>query len=77
MKAFLDWSKRTRLFFEMVAGTGPRTGTLMEVMQAAERIHCRYLNVYPEDVARGTRGSLNFDPTYEAALNYGAKHLGR
>jgi hypothetical protein len=77
MKAFLDWSKRTRLFFEMVAGTGPRTGTLMEVMQAAERIHCRYLNVYPEDVARGTRGSLNFDPIYEAALNYGAKHLGR
>ena len=76
-KAFLDWSKRTKLFFEMVAGTGGRTGTLMEVMQAAERINCHYLNVYPEDVKRGTRGSSNFDPAFEAALQYGAERLGR
>jgi hypothetical protein len=76
-KAFLDWSGRTKLFFEMVAGTGGRTGTLMEVMQAAERIHCSYLNVYPEDVLRGTRGQKNFDPAYEAALKYGAERLGK
>ena len=76
-KSFLEWSKRTKLCFEMVAGTGGRTGTLMEVMQAAERIHCSYLNVYPEDVARGTRGQKNFDPAFEAALKYGAERLGR
>jgi hypothetical protein len=76
-KAFLEWSKRTKLFFEMVAGTGGRTGSLMEVMQAAERINCHYLNVYPEDVQRGTRGAKNFDPAYEAALQYGAERLGK
>ena len=75
MQAFLRWSKETKLFFEMVAGTGGRTGTLMEVMKAAERIQCSYLNVYPEDVLRGTRGSKNFDPAYEEALKYGAQAL--
>ena len=77
MQAFLGWSTRTRLFFEMVAGTGGRTGALMEVMQAAERIHCHYLNVYPEDVLRGTRGTNEFDPAYEEALKYGAEKFGR
>lgn len=76
-RAFLRWSGQTKLFFEMVTGTGPRTGTLMDVMRAAERIRCSYLNVYPEDVLRGTRGSRNFDPAYEAALKYGAEWLGR
>jgi hypothetical protein len=75
--AFLRWSKDTKLFFEMVAGTGSRTGTLMEVMQAAERIRCSYLNVYPEDVLRGTPGQKNFDPAYQEALRYGAAKLGR
>jgi dienelactone hydrolase len=73
--AFHRWSKQTKLFFEMVAGTGGRTGTLMEVMQAAERIGCSYLNVYPEDVLRGTRGQPDFDPEYERALEYGARVL--
>lgn len=76
-QAFHRWAKETRLFFEMVAGTGSRTGTLMEVMQAAERINCSYLNVYPEDVLRGTPGSRNFDPAYAAALQYSAAALGR
>jgi hypothetical protein len=73
--AFLRWSKQTKLFFEMVAGTGGRTGTLMDVMKAAERIQCSYLNVYPEDVLRGTRGQPQYDPTYEEALAYGARVL--
>jgi hypothetical protein len=73
--AFIRWSQQTKLFFEMVAGTGGRTGTLMEVMKAAERIHCSYLNVYPEDVLRGTRGLPQFDPAYEEALAYGARVL--
>ena len=75
--AFLRWSKQTKLFFEMVAGTGGRTGTLMEVMKAAERIHCNYLNVYPEDVLRGTPGQARFDPAYEEALAYGARVMGQ
>jgi hypothetical protein len=75
--AFLDWSRQTRLFFEMVAKTGGRTGTLMEVMQAAGRIRCNYLNVYPEDVQRGTRGEANFDPVYEEALRFGHETLLR
>jgi hypothetical protein len=76
MQAFLRWSKETKLFFEMVAATGGRTGTLQEVMEAAVRINCSYLNVYPEDVNRGTHGSKNFDPAYAAALRYGAEKLG-
>lgn len=77
MQAFLRWSQSTKLFFEMVAATGERAGTLMEVMKAAERINCSYLNVYPEDVLRGMPGRPNFDPAYAAALKYGAEKLGR
>jgi hypothetical protein len=73
--AFIRWAGETKLFFEMVAGSGRRTGTLMEVMKAAERIQCSYLNVYPEDVIRGTRGQPKFDPIYEEALAYGARVL--
>lgn len=73
--SFLRWSGKTKLFFEMGAGAGPRTGTLMEVMQAAARIRCSYLNVYPEDVLRGTRGQPSFDPAFEAALAFGARAL--
>lgn len=73
--SFLRWNKQTRLFFEMATGTGGRPGNLMEVMKAAVRIRCNYLNVYPEDVLRGTRGSRQFDPTYEAALAFGAAEL--
>lgn len=74
---FHGWSNDTKLFFEMVARSGLRTGSLMEVMMAAERIHCSYLNVYPEDVLRGSRGQPDYDPVYEEALAYGAKTLGR
>lgn len=76
-RAFLGWSGSTRLFFEMVARTGGRTGTLREVLQAAERIRCNYLNVYPGDVQRGTRGQPDFDPAYEAALKHGYEMLHR
>lgn len=76
-QAFLRWSRATRLFFETVAATGARTGTLPEVMAAAERINCSYLNVYPEDVLRGTAGSKDFDPAYAAALEHGAATLAR
>ena len=74
---FHGWSNDTKLFFEMVARSGPRTGSLKDVMEAAERIHCSYLNVYPQDVLRGTRGQPDYDLAYEEALAYGARTLGR
>lgn len=69
--AFVRWSQQTKLFFEMVRASGGQTGTLKEVMQAAERIHADYVNVYPEDVLRGTKGQKDFDPVFETALRYG------
>jgi hypothetical protein len=75
--AFVRWSKQTKLFFEMVHASGGRTGTLMEVMRAAERIGCHFVNVYPEDVLRGTRGQRNFTPEFEAALRFGHEALAR
>ncbi|MFZ5830866.1 MAG: hypothetical protein ACOY3P_12295 [Planctomycetota bacterium] len=71
--AFVRWSKETKLFFEMAHGTRGSKGELMEVMKAAERIGCDYLNVYPEDVLRGTSGQRTYDPSYEEALKYGAR----
>ena len=73
---FHGWSNDTKLFFEMGARSGRRTGSLMQVMEAAERIHCGYLNVYPRDVLRGTRGQPDYDPAYEKALAFGASTLG-
>ena len=53
------------------------TGSLMSVMQAAERIGCDYLGVYSADVLKGTPGQPGYDKEYEKALEYGAKALGR
>jgi len=75
--AFLAWGEQTRLYFEMVDASGPGTGSLMEVMKAAERIGCDYLGVYAVDVLRGTQGQPNYDPAFEEALAYGATVLGR
>ena len=75
--ALVRWSRTTPLFFEMVHRSGQRTGSLMEVMQAAERIRCNYVNVYPEDVLMGTRGHENYASSYEVALRYGHETLAR
>jgi endo-1,4-beta-xylanase len=61
----------------MVDASGGGTGSLMDVMKAAERVGCNYLGVYAVDALRGTRGQANFDPQYEAALAYGAKVMGQ
>ncbi|MBI3465415.1 MAG: hypothetical protein HY000_20520 [Planctomycetes bacterium] len=61
----------------MVDPSGGMTGTLMEVMQAAEQIGCDYLGVYAVDVLRGTRGHPDYDPSYEAGLEYGARVVGK
>lgn len=76
-RAFRDWGGRTGLYFEMVDPSGGATGTLMEVMQAAERIRCDYLGVYAADVLRGTPGYKDYDPSYEMALEYGARVVGK
>lgn len=55
----------------------PDTSTLMDYVKQAEAMGCSYLNVYPEDVIKGTRGTATFDPAWEAALEYGARVLKR
>ena len=73
---FVDWGGKTKLYFEMLDASGGGTGSLMDVMKAAERIGCDYLGVYAVDVLRGTRGQDGFDPETEAALVYGARAVG-
>ncbi len=73
--SFLDWGQKTRLYFEMLDASGCGTGTLMDVMKAAQRIGCDYLGVYAVDVLQGTKGHANYDPAYEEALAFGAKAL--
>jgi dienelactone hydrolase len=75
--AFQSWGAKTRLYFEMVDASGGNTGSLMEVMKAAERIGCGYLGVYAVDVLRGTKDQPDYDPEFEAALAYGAKVIGK
>lgn len=74
-RAFRQWQPHTRFYFEMVAPTGPRTGTLMDVMQAAERIGCSYLGVSAPDALKGTQDTASHDLEYEKALEYGASVL--
>jgi dienelactone hydrolase len=74
--AFQRWGASTKFYFEMVDASGGGTGSLMEVMKAAERVGCNYLGVYAVDVLRGTQGQPNYDPEFEAALAYGAKAIG-
>lgn len=76
-RAYLRWADHSGTFFEMVQKSGGRTGTLMEVMQAAERGHLLYLNTYPEDVLLGSETSAHYDPTFAAALAYGAEAIRR
>lgn len=75
---FLDWSGRSRVFFETLHATAEdpeRMGTLLEVMQAAQRAGFSYLNVYPSDVLKGTPGHSSHDPAYEDALRHGHEAL--
>ena len=75
-RLFLEQGTRMGLYFEMVHPSGSSTGTLMEVMKAAERIRCDYLGVYPADVLKGTSGHGTYDPDYEKALQFGASVVG-
>ena len=78
---FRQWSSRTKLFFEMVhAAETQNTGSMQEVIEAAQRIGCDYLNVYAIDVIKATPGTPIYDPRWETALKDGAtwfetKHL--
>ena len=66
-----SWAKKTKIFFEMVGATSKDVGSLKEVMDAAFRGKCSYLNVYAKDVLKGTKGFPEYDNTYEEALEYG------
>ncbi|MDP3915444.1 MAG: hypothetical protein Q8R96_17095 [Bacteroidota bacterium] len=70
---FEIWSHTTKVFYEMYAKSGGSVGTLMEVMQAAQLNNTSYLNVYPEDVRKGTKGNPEYDKIFEDALKFGAE----
>jgi hypothetical protein len=48
------------------------TSTLLDYVKQAERMRCSYMNVYPEDVIKGTQGTATYDAAWEEALRYGA-----
>jgi hypothetical protein len=58
-------------------GAERNTATLLDYVRAAERLQCSYLNVYAEDVIKGTKGTATYDPAWEEALRHGAAALGR
>lgn len=70
------WGSQTGNFQEMSAATGSTVGTMQEVVDAAIRVKCDFLNVYAEDVVRATAGTSTFDPAWEAALQLAATSLG-
>jgi len=74
--AFTEWNSQTKFYFEMVDASGGGTGSLMDVMKAAERVGCDYLGVYAVDVLRGMKGQPDYDPQCEAALAWGAQAIG-
>jgi len=75
---FVDWAKRTRVYFEMLDATSRgTTGNLMEVMLAAERVGCHFVAVYSSDVLKGMPGQRGYDVQYERALKFGAEMLAR
>ena len=69
---FEKWSHQTKVFYEMYEKSGNASeGTLMEVMLAAQRNNTSFINVYPEDVRKGTIGNPEYDKVFEDALIYG------
>jgi hypothetical protein len=53
------------------------SSTLMDYISQAERFRASFVNVYPEDVIKGTRGSATYDPAWEEALRRGAATFGQ
>jgi hypothetical protein len=74
---FEPWSHTTKVFYEMYAKSGGSVGSLMEVMQAAQRNNTSYLNVYPEDVRKGTKGTPEYSKEFEDALKFGAEAVAK
>jgi hypothetical protein len=74
---FREWSKKTKLFFEMVhAAETSNTGSLMEVMKAAQRINCSYLNVYAVDVIKSCDFiPQTYNPQYKEAMEFGYQYF--
>lgn len=75
---FVHWSSQSPVYMEMLDATDSgNTGTLMEVMLAAERVGSHFVAVYASDVIKGTPGQPGFDPERERALRFGAEMLAR
>jgi hypothetical protein len=55
----------------------PDRSTLRDYVTAAERVRADYLNVYPEDVIKATRGTATYDPAWEEALRHASAVLGK
>jgi len=75
-KLFNQWKNKTKLFFEMVhAAETQNTGSMQGVIEAAKRIDCDYLNVYPQDVLKSTVGTSCYNTKWDEALKNGYNYF--
>lgn len=75
-KLFSEWKQKTKLFFEMVhAAETQNTGSMQGVVEAAKRIDCDFLNVYPQDVLKSTKGSSYYKSKWDEALKNGLEYF--
>jgi len=75
--SWFRWGDQTGVFQEMSAATGLEVGTMQDVVNAAIRVKCDFLNVYAQDVVKATIGTSSYDPAWDAALRTAAADLGR
>ncbi|MCK6487977.1 MAG: hypothetical protein L6R48_06560 [Planctomycetes bacterium] len=76
-QAFLAWGARRPCYFEMLDAAGGGTGSLDEVVSAAQRAGGGWLGVYSTDVLRCLPGRPDHDPARAAALARAAEVLAR
>lgn len=76
-QAFLAWGARRPCYFEMLDAAGGGTGSLDEVVSAAERAGGGWLGVYAVDALRCLPGRADHDPARAAALERAARVLPR
>ena len=75
-KLFNQWKNKTKLFFKMVHAAEPQnTGSMQGVIEAAKRIDCDYLNVYPQDVLKSTVGTSCYNTKWDEALKNGYNYF--
>lgn len=70
------WAGVTGLYFETASGTGGTTGTLQQVVDAAQTVMPDWLNFYYADVLKATQESSTYDASYAVALAEAAAFVG-